>query len=113
MTAVMCVNWFFVNLFYFFDFCINRLIVLVFVVLLVLAFGLKREFLKLTLPFIKLGPSHSYLFIPVVLFYSQVSSHLYLKTVEFNTFVAIELGYNMQSHDKPIILQSHKRTSKC
>ena len=51
-------NWFLINLFYFFDFCINRLIVLVFVVLLVLAFGLKREFLKLTLPFIKLVPSH-------------------------------------------------------
>ena len=57
MTAVMCVNWFLVNLFYFFDFCINRLIVLVFVDLLILAFGLKREFLKLTLPLIKLGLS--------------------------------------------------------
>ena len=59
MTAVMCVNWFLVNLFYFFDFCINRLIVLVFVVLLNLAFGLKRGFLKLTLPFIKLGLSQT------------------------------------------------------
>ena len=43
MTVVMCVNWFLVNLFYFFDFCINRLIVLVFVVLLILAFGLKNR----------------------------------------------------------------------
>ena len=42
MTAVMCVNFFLVNLLYFFDFCINRLIVLVFAVLLILAFGLKR-----------------------------------------------------------------------
>ena len=58
MTAVMCVNFFLVNLFYFFDFCINRLIVLVFAVLLILAFGLKKEFLKLTLPFIKLSLSH-------------------------------------------------------
>ena len=33
LTVVMCVNWFLVNLFYIFDFCINRLIVLVFVVL--------------------------------------------------------------------------------
>ena len=46
MTVVMCVNWFLVNLFYFFDFCINRLIVLVFVVLLILAFGLKGDFLN-------------------------------------------------------------------
>ena len=58
MTAVMCVNWFLVNLFNFFDFCTYRLIVLVLVVLLILAFGLKREFLKVTLPFIKLGLSH-------------------------------------------------------
>ena len=57
MTAVMCVNCFLVKLFYFFDFCINRLIVLVYVVLLILAFCLKREFLKLILPFIKLGLS--------------------------------------------------------
>ena len=58
-TADMCVNWFLVNLFYFFNFCINRLIVLVFLVLLILAFGLKREFLKLTSPFIKLSLSQA------------------------------------------------------
>ena len=59
MTAVKCVNWLHVNLsVYFFDFYINRLIVLVFLVLLILAFGLKREFLKLALPFIKLCLSH-------------------------------------------------------
>ena len=63
MTVVMCVNWFLVNLFYFFDFCINRLIVLMFVVLLILAFGLNREFLKLTLQFIKLGLSQIYEYI--------------------------------------------------
>ena len=43
MTVVMCVNCFLVDLFYFFDFCINRLIVLVFVVLFILAFSLKKR----------------------------------------------------------------------
>ena len=61
MTAVMCANWFLVNLFVFFDFCINRIIVFVFLVFLIPAFGLKREFLKPTLPFIKLGPSHLFI----------------------------------------------------
>ena len=57
----VCVNWFLVNLFYSFDFCISRLIVLVLLVLLTLALVSKENFFKLILPFIKPAPSQLYM----------------------------------------------------